>query len=137
VGQTMLRSPILATTAGHQVAVADDRAVGWSPVPRRHVRSLTLAAIATLAVLNGADVVSTHLLLLHHVAMEANPLAGVLLGHGSLLWAKLIAVGALGVSVLHRAPRMGVMVGAWIAVGMYAAAVLSNVLILRLLATMH
>ncbi|HUZ44935.1 MAG TPA: DUF5658 family protein [Acidimicrobiales bacterium] len=104
----------------------------------RRIRSLTLAAIALLTVLNLADVATTHLLLDHKVAMEANPLAGILLGNGLILWAKLVFIGALGLSVLRRErPRVGVMVAAWSGVGLYAAAVLSNLFILRLLATLH
>lgn len=106
-------------------------------VERRHIKTLTLGAVAALVVLNIADVVSTRLLLDHKVAMEANPLAGLLLSHGGLLWAKLVVIAALGYSVMRRSPRVGVMVVTWIVVGMYAAAVLSNLLILHLVSTLR
>jgi hypothetical protein len=101
---------------------------------RTRVRQLTLAAFVVLAALNVADVLTTRMVLAHHVASEANPLAGALLGNGTILWVKLFCVLALALSTLKRSrPRVGMLLGAWVAVGLYAAAVLSNVLILRLL----
>jgi hypothetical protein len=97
------------------------------------LRGLTLVAVVALAVLNGADVVTTHLILGHHSVVEANPLAGVLIGRGWLLWLKLTLVGLFGVGALSIRPRIGVLVLSFFAVGLYAASVLSNALILRLL----
>jgi hypothetical protein len=101
---------------------------------RSRVRQLTLGAFVLLAALNVADVLTTRMLLSHQAASEANPLAAVLLGNGTIMWVKLFCVLALGLSTLKRSrPRVGMLLGAWTAVGVYAAAVLSNVLILRLL----
>jgi hypothetical protein len=95
------------------------------------LRLITLLGVGALIVLNGADVVTTHLLLARG-AQEANPLSSLLLASSSLLWVKLVILGALGVMVIRRRPRFGVMAGVFITLGMYATAVLSNLLILRL-----
>jgi hypothetical protein len=94
---------------------------------------VTLAAIGALAILNGADVVTTHMLLAHR-AVEANPLSSILLAAQSLLWVKLAILGLLGVKVINSRPRLGVMGAACFAVGIYATAVLSNLLVLHLAA---
>jgi Domain of unknown function (DUF5658) len=99
---------------------------------RAHVRSITFAAIAALIVLNGLDVVTTHLIL-SRGAVEADPLSAVLLASKSLLWVKLAILGLLGVKVLNGRPRLGVMGAACFAAGIYATAVLSNLLVYRLL----
>ena len=95
------------------------------------LRLITLIGVAGLIVLNGADVVTTHLLLAHG-AQEANPLSSLLLASSSLLWVKLAILGALGVMVIRHRPRFGVMAVVFITLGMYATAVLSNLLVLRL-----
>ena len=99
--------------------------------PQGRLRLITLIGVGGLIVLNGADVVTTHLLLAHG-AQEANPLSSVLLASASLLWVKLAVLGALGVMVIRRRPRFGVMAAVFITLGMYATAVLSNLLILNL-----
>ncbi len=95
------------------------------------MRLITLIGVGGLIVLNGADVVTTHLLLAHG-AQEANPLSSVLLASSSLLWAKLAILGVLGVMVIRHRPRFGVMAAVFVTLGMYATAVLSNLLILHL-----
>lgn len=97
------------------------------------VHTVTLFAIGALAVLNGADVVTTHMLLAHR-AVEANPLSSILLATQSLLWVKLGILALLGLKVVHSRPRLGVMGAACFAVGIYATAVLSNLLVLHLAA---
>jgi hypothetical protein len=97
------------------------------------VHMVTLFAIGALAVLNGADVVTTHMLLAHR-AVEANPLSSILLATQSLLWVKLGILALLGLKVVHSRPRLGVMGAACFAVGIYATAVLSNLLVLHLAA---
>lgn len=117
----------------------DDTAVpatgrGEWALSRDRIRQLTLAAFVVLAVLNVTDVVTTHMVLAHREATEANPLAAVLLGNGTILWAKMFCVLALALSTFKRSrPRVGMLLGSWMAVGLYAAAVLSNLLILRVL----
>jgi hypothetical protein len=95
------------------------------------VRAVTLAAVGVLAVLNVADVVTTHMLISHR-GVEANPLSSLLLASQSLLWAKLGILAVLGVRVLHSRPRLGVMGASCFAAGIYATAVLSNLLVLHL-----
>ncbi|HTW07345.1 MAG TPA: DUF5658 family protein [Acidimicrobiales bacterium] len=96
------------------------------------VRIATLVAIGALAVLNGADVVTTRLLLRHEGGIEANPLSALLLASQSLLWVKLGILAILGLKVLHSRPRLGVMAVACFAAGIYATAVISNLLVLHL-----
>lgn len=100
----------------------------------RRVRQLTVLAVVALAVLNATDTVTTHWLLSHAPAgaVEANPLAKVLLANGSLLAVKMVLIAALGVAVLRDRPKLGLLAGTWLACGLYLAAVLSNVLILRM-----
>jgi hypothetical protein len=92
---------------------------------------LTIVALGLIAVLNGADDVTTRLLTARK-AVEANPLAGFLLSNGNLLWVKLGLVAVLGAVAARVPPKLGVLVMSWAVLGLYAAAVLSNVLILRL-----
>lgn len=100
------------------------------PVGER-VKMVTLVAIGVLAVLNGADVVTTHMLLAHR-AVEANPLSALLLASQSLLWVKLAILALLGLKVAYSRPRLGVMGAACFAAGIYATAVISNLLVLHL-----
>jgi len=100
------------------------------------VRGVTLIALVALAVLNGADVVTTHLLLGRR-GVEANPLSSLLLASQSLLWVKLGILGLLGVKVLNGRPRLGVMGAACFAAGIYATAVLSNLLVLHLATSLN
>ncbi len=95
------------------------------------VRTVTLAAIALLAALNVADVATTHMLMAHR-GVEANPLASILLTSQTLLWVKLAIVGVLALRVLRSRPRLGLMGAACFAAGIYATAVLSNLLVLHL-----
>lgn len=98
------------------------------------VHWVTLVAVGALAVLNGADVVTTHMLLAHR-AVEANPLSSILLASQSLLWVKLALLTLLGFKVINGRPRLGVMGAACFATGIYATAVLSNLLVIHLAAS--
>lgn len=101
------------------------------PVPSRTIRTLTIVALTIVAALNVADVLTTHIVL-QRSGVEANPLAGVLLSSGTLLWVKLVLVALALLIALRIRPRMGVLVLAWFVAGLYATAVLSNLLIIRL-----
>ncbi len=100
----------------------------------RRIKHLTIVGVVALALLNAADAVTTHLFLLHAPAggLEANPLAGLLLASGSLLLVKMAIVAALGIAVLWDRPRLGLLVGTWTVSGLYLAAVISNILLLRM-----
>lgn len=95
------------------------------------VRVVTMLALAALVLLNGADVVTTHMLLAHR-AVEANPLSSLLLASQSLLWVKLGILAVLGLKVVSSRPRIGIMAAACFAAGIYATAVISNLLVLHL-----
>lgn len=100
-------------------------------VPRGTIRKATIVAIFLIGLLSGADVLTTRLVL-GRSGVEANPLAGALLSSGMLLWAKLIMVVLAGFVALRIRPRLGVLLLAWFVAGVYATAVLSNLLVLRL-----
>ncbi len=128
IGRAAARRTIFARAHGGE---ADSSRGALAPVSRRRVRALTIAALGLLAALNGADDVTTRLLV-DRRAVEANPLAGILFGNGTLLWVKLGIVALLGIAVLRLPAKVGVLLLSWFVAGLYAAAVLSNVLILRL-----
>jgi hypothetical protein len=119
-------SPLGTTQAGERAG--GSRLTGRDAV---RVRTVTLIAVAALVVLNGADVVTTHLVMAHR-GVEANPLSSFLLGSASLLWVKLALLFLLGAKVLNSRPRLGVMAATCFAAGIYATAVLSNILVLHL-----
>jgi hypothetical protein len=119
-------SPLGTSQAGEPASRS-----GLSGAVAARVRMVTLLAIGALAVLNGADVVTTHMLLAHR-AVEANPLSSILLASSSLLWVKLALLFVLGTKVLNSRPRLGVMGATCFAAGIYATAVLSNLLVLHL-----
>lgn len=98
-----------------------------------HIRQGTVVGIALLALLNVADTVTTHLLLSHAAkgAVEANPLARVLIADGNLVYVKLLIVGVLGFAAFRDRPKLGFLIGVWLVVGFYAASVLSNLLLLH------
>ena len=87
--------------------------------------------MVVVAVFNVADVVTTHLVL-GRAGVEANPIAGVLLGSGAILWVKLALIALVMFMAIRIPPRVGVLLMAWFVAGVYGAAVLSNALVLRL-----
>ena len=126
------------TQRGNVALVAPDSEHGvgrlrLSGVVGDRVRQVTLLAIGALAILNGADVITTHILLAHR-AVEANPLSSFLLASQSLLWVKLAVLAVLGLRVINSKPRLGVMAATCFAAGIYATAVLSNLLVLNIVA---
>jgi hypothetical protein len=114
------------------------RRAAWFDASRgvhgRNVRRLAIVGVVLLALLNSADVVTTRLLLTHAAAgaVEANPVAKALLASGSLLWVKLGIIALLGIAALRDRPKLGLLVGIWFTAGLYGAAVLSNILLLRM-----
>ena len=88
-------------------------------------------ALAAIAVLNAADIVTTRAALASTpTAREGNPIAWWLLDNGLLEVAKLATLAALCVLVFRvRRHREWVNVALWLIVGWYAAAVFGNVLV--------
>lgn len=123
-----------AMVAAPEAQVAASSRLRLSGVVGDRVRIVTLVAIGALVVFNGADVVTTHMLLAHR-GVEANPLSSLLLASQSLLWTKLAILAVLGARVVHGRPRLGVMGVACFAAGIYATAVISNLLVLHLAAS--
>lgn len=117
--------------SGFGYADAQTTRLRLSGVIGDRVRVVTLLAIGALVVFNGADVVTTHMLLTRS-GVEANPLSSLLLATQSLLWVKLAILALLGLKVVYSRPRLGVMAAACFAAGIYATAVISNLLVLHL-----
>lgn len=109
----------------------------WGGPAGARLKGAAIAGIIALAFLNAADAVTTHLVLnaTPAGAKEANPLAQILISGGTprLLLTKMAIIALLGMSILRRRPRLGITLGVWLACGLYVAAVLSNILILRML----
>ncbi len=101
-----------------------------SDVAASRIRIVTLVALGALAMLNIADVATTHMLLAHR-AIEANPLAQLLLSSQNILWVKLCIVALLIARVARSRGRLGTMAATCFAAGIYATAVLSNLLVLH------
>jgi hypothetical protein len=96
----------------------------------REIRRISIGAVYATIVLNGMDVVSTHFLL-QHGGTELNPLSALMLQDNILLPVKLGMLLAFGVSVIYHRGRLSVMAVTCGLAGLYATAVLSNVLLLR------
>lgn len=109
----------------------------WAGPAGSRLKRTAVAGVVVLAVLNAVDAVTTHLVLnaTPAGATEANPLAQLLISGGTprLLPTKMAIIALLGVSVLRHRPRLGITIGMWLACGLYLAAVISNILILRML----
>jgi hypothetical protein len=109
----------------------------WAGRAGTRLKRTAVGGVVLLALLNAADAVTTHLVLAATPvgATEANPLAQILISGGTprLLLTKMAIIALLGMSILRRRPRLGITVGVWLTCGLYVAAVLSNILILRML----
>jgi hypothetical protein len=97
------------------------------------VRRFSIVGVYLLIVLAGLDVLTTHWILARG-ATEADPLSALLIQRGALLVAKLTLLGAFGALVIARRPRLHLMAATWLAVGIYSTAVISNLLIFRMVA---
>ena len=88
-------------------------------------------AIAAIAVLNLADIVTTRVVLAHSNATESNPLASALLAGGRV---GLIKAGVL-LALILRVPRLRPTVALhavlWFVAGFYFLTVVSNLLVLQ------
>jgi len=84
-----------------------------------------VVGLATLAVLNLADVVLTRLFL-HRGLPEGNPIGRVLMSSGSALVVKLGLVGALAARAARRRVSLVLVCATWAVVGVYVLAVVVN-----------
>lgn len=91
-------------------------------------RRTAVTAVAALAVLNLVDVVLTRLAL-GRGAVEANPLARVLLSGGRVELLKLALICVLWARAERRRPTLQFTVACWAAAGAYAMVVLSNLFV--------
>lgn len=91
-------------------------------------------AVAAIAVLNVADLITTHAVLRHAGGIEGNPLAALLLNGGRVALLKAGVIVALVVRVPRRRPTVAFHAVLWFVAGFYALTVLSNLLALKRLA---
>jgi hypothetical protein len=97
----------------------------------RNLRASIAIAVAVIAVLNLADVLTTRAVLAHAGAVESNPLASALLSGGRVGLIKAIVLTGLVVRVPRRAPTVMFNAVLWFAAGFYFLTVVSNLLVLQ------
>ena len=90
----------------------------------------TAVAVAAIALLNLADIVTTKIVLAHTGATESTPLASALLSGGRVGLIKAIVLLALIVRVPRRRPTVAFHAVLWFVAGFYFLTVVSNLLVL-------
>ena len=90
----------------------------------------TAVAVAAIAVLNLADIVTTRVVLAHTGATESNPLTSALLSGGRVGLIKAIVLLGLIVRVPRRRPTVAFHAVLWFVAGFYFLTVVSNLLVL-------
>ena len=88
-------------------------------------------AVAAIALLNLADILTTRAVLLHTGATESNPLASALLTGGRVGLIKAGVLLALIVRLPRRRPTVTFHAVLWFVAGFYFLTVISNLLVLR------
>ena len=97
----------------------------------RRLIGSTAVALAVIAVLNLADIVTTNAVLSHTGAIESNPLASALLAGGRVGLVKAAALLILILRLPRRRPTVAYHAILWFVAGFYFLTVLSNLLVLR------
>jgi len=92
-----------------------------------------VAALVVLAVLNVADIITTHIDLAMAAQhgrrlVEGNPIASVLPPNGRVEAVKIALLAALGWRVFRRPPSVQLLVATWATVAVYVFTVANNVL---------
>jgi len=99
--------------------------------PVSRITTSMAVAVAAIALLNLADLVTTFVLLHHPGAIESNPLSALLLANG---WVGLIKGGVI-VALVYRIPRRRPTVAflalLWFVAGFYFLTVISNLLAIQ------
>jgi hypothetical protein len=88
-------------------------------------------AVAAIAVLNLADVLTTRAVLAHTGAVEGNPLAAALLTGGRVEYIKAAVLAGLILRVPRRRPTVAFHAILWFVAGFYFLTVVSNLLALQ------
>ena len=96
-----------------------------------HLRASAAIAVAAIAVLNLADILTTKAVLAHTGAVESNPLASALLSGGRVGIIKAIVLLGLIIRVPKRAPTVAFNAVLWFVAGFYFLTVVSNLLVLQ------
>jgi hypothetical protein len=97
----------------------------------RRLRASTAVAVAVIALLNLADIITTNAVLRHTGAVESNPLASALLSGGRVGLLKAIVLVGLIIRVPRRVPTVAFNALLWFVAGFYFLTVVSNVLVLH------
>jgi uncharacterized protein DUF5658 len=96
-----------------------------------HLRASTAVAVAVIALLNLADILTTHAVLAHTGAVESNPLASALLSGGRVGLIKGIVLLGLIIRIPRRVPTVAFNAVMWFVAGFYFLTVVSNLLVLQ------
>jgi hypothetical protein len=88
-------------------------------------------AVAAIAVLNLADILTTSAVLAHTGATESNPLASALLAGGRVGLIKAGVLFALILRIPRRRPTVAFHAVLWFVAGFYFLTVISNLLVLQ------
>ena len=97
----------------------------------RRLRASTAVAVAVIALLNLADILTTNAVLRHTGAVESNPLASALLSGGRVGLIKAIVLLGLIIRVPRRVPTVAFNALLWFVAGFYFLTVVSNLLVLH------
>ena len=87
-------------------------------------------ALAAIAVLNLADILTTRAVV-GHGAIESNPLSAILLTNGRVELVKAIVLAGLIYRVPRRRATVALHAVLWFVAGFYALTVMSNLLVLQ------
>jgi len=104
-------------------------ATGAAEPGQRHLGAVRWAGLGLLAVLNIADLVTTHIAM-RDGAVEGNPVTRTLMAHGALSPAKLVVLAFLGVLIARSPARLHSAIAIWFVAGVYTMIVVSNVLVI-------
>ncbi len=96
-----------------------------------HLRASAAVAVAAIALLNLADILTTNAVLHHTGALESNPLASALLSGGRVGLVKAIVLLGLILRVPKRLPTVAFSAVLWFVAVFYFLTVVSNLLVLQ------
>lgn len=88
-------------------------------------------AVAAIAILNLADLITTHAALALSGGMESNPLSALLISTGMVGVIKAAVIVALIIRIPRQRPTVGLHAILWFVAGFYGLTVLSNLLVIQ------
>jgi hypothetical protein len=112
----------------HEISLVDGEEPGRRIPP---LMASMAVAVAAIAVLNLADILTTRMVLAHTSGVEANPVASALLAGGRVGLLKAGVLLALIYRVPRRRPTVAFHAVLWFVAGFYFLTVVSNLLVLH------